>query len=146
VRIKEAKNDSSGQITIQVSSYRKDKIRMPAFAFEPIPKEPTPKHPPAIGASWQVLKTGKRAIGVKYFVAKMRNGHIGVFMRDQGKKMKDKNKQAIKEKFGPSIPQMYKTSPSKRGRKTPEDIARQTFKENIGRVLQHEMTYYKTRV
>jgi Prophage minor tail protein Z (GPZ) len=147
IRLKEA-NDDKDAVVISIKAKDPKKLRVPAYAFDPIPSQPSPKNPPAIGASWQVLKSRPRTLGdhYQYFVARMKNGHIGIFERVAGKVMRNGKKQAIKEIFGPSIPQMYKSSPLKHGRKSPEDVARQTFKDNIGRILKAKLIQFKSRV
>lgn len=64
---------------------------------------------------WAGVSGEKRARGKVYvkvtrarkqvkggFAAKMKSGHIGIFIRDPNKRMRKKKKQAIRELFGPS--------------------------------------------
>lgn len=57
---------------------------------------------PAVGIS-AIVKKGKRTTFPGAFVARMQNGHVGVFRRDpSGKQMRGKNEPAIKGVFAPT--------------------------------------------
>lgn len=60
------------------------------------------RYTPAVGIS-AMIKKGKRTTFPGAFVARMSSGHVGVFhRREDGRKMKAKNRPAIRQMFGPS--------------------------------------------
>lgn len=60
------------------------------------------RYSPEVGISARVRKDKKHTFP-GYFTARLSSGHIGVFYRDRrGKKMRSKNKTAIKQAFGPT--------------------------------------------
>lgn len=81
---------------------------------------------PGVAASGHVLKATSPYQFERAFVAKMRNGHIGIFERTGG--MTSHGKDEIEELFGPSVPQMLGSEDVE---KALVDEAMQSFEKDL---------------
>lgn len=111
---------------------------MPLSDFKVTPKAPIQNGTDA--ASAKVLKANrlkslvlsggeKSGKDLKAFVAKFASGHVAVVQRVPGKKMKSKNKEALKEFYSVSIPKMIGNEKRVYGKVKP--IIRDNLKGNI---------------
>ncbi|MFO7598033.1 MAG: phage tail protein [Desulfocurvibacter africanus] len=85
------------------------------------------------GVSIQVLKRNSRKISTAIFMAQMKSGHFGVYWRKKDAAGQLVPRLPIKQRFGPSIPEVYSGRPI--GQVMPE--AAETFAKNFA----HEVSY-----
>lgn len=113
---------------------------IPLYDFSPAPKSaPSTRrrgkgYTPAKGISVMVTKGNRKRI-TGAFVARMKSGHIGVFQRVEGKFTRDRKRQAISEKFGPSPIRILE---SDRYAIPLDDFASETLDKN----MQHEAEFF----
>ena len=76
--------------------------RIPRIEFGARPSEVTYPRP-KIGVSVKIKKAGGRAVIPHSFIARMKSGHIGVFLRKN-----DAGRLPVEELVGPSVPHLFK--------------------------------------
>ena len=82
------------------------------------------------GVAITITKGGRKTI-TGAFIATMKNGHVGVFMR------KGKTRNPIGERYTISAPEMM-------GGKAVQEKINAFVDENLPKILSHEIEYYKT--
>jgi hypothetical protein len=100
---------------------------IPLMDFKPKPNTVAQYTRPEKGVSVE-WKRGKRQIIKHSFIAKMKSGHTGVFLR------KGKKRLPIKETFGPSAMQLFKTDEAE---KNLEEIFYERYKIELERAIKH---------
>lgn len=126
--------DLRAQITIIKANKNYPSIRImvshkgiPLMDFKPKPNTVAQYTRPEKGVSVE-WKRGKRQIIKHSFIAKMKSGHTGVFLR------KGKKRLPIKETYGPSAMQLFKTEEAE---KELEQLFFERYKIELDRAIKH---------
>jgi hypothetical protein len=101
--------------------------RIPVYAFAARPKEPAWRKPVTVSISKAKGRIGKKA----WFVARMKSGHVGVFVREN-QSVKPTVRLPIKEVMTISVPEMLK---GKEVMKLVQDGTRERFDKEFERLL-----------